>query len=200
MGDQFALCHLQVTIRTVTIRTIKDTIYTASRCFCEETHLRKVDIVATNDTCPNCKQPVAPGTPICPHCGTHLQVQTESSSVPPGKLTRPLPEVVKQFDATATTNITIAGVLIGFYSGAIFAWKVISALVISALLYALPLCLLLTTIIFSMRVFYPDGYLTDDELTLIKKKERRLQLSSTFLAIAIGVLTISVFVYLIRGS
>jgi hypothetical protein len=51
-----------------------------------------------------------------------------------------------------------------------------------------------------MRVFYPDGYLTDDELTLIKKKERRLQLSSTFLAIAIGVLTISVFVYLLRGS
>jgi len=159
-----------------------------------------VDIAATNDTCPNCKQPVDPGTPICPHCGTHLQVQTESSSVPPGKLTRPLPEVVKQFDATATTNITIAGVLIGFYSGAIFAGKVVSALVISALLYALPLCLLLATIIFSMRVFYPDGYLTDDELTLIKKKERRLQLSSTFLAIAIGVLTISVFVYLLRGS
>jgi len=159
-----------------------------------------VDIVATNDTCPNCKQPVAPGTPICPHCGTHLQIQTESSSVPPGKLTRPLPEVVKQFDATATTNITIAGVLTGFYSGATFAGKVISTLVISALLYALPLCLLLATIIFSMRVFYPDGYLTDDELTLIKKKERRLQLSSTFLAIAIGVLTISVFVYLIRGS
>jgi hypothetical protein len=156
--------------------------------------------VATNDTCPNCKQPVDPGTPICPHCGTHLQVQTESSTVPPSKLTRPLPEVVKQFDATATTNITIAGVLIGFYSGGIFAGKVISALVISALLYALPLCLLLATIIFSMRVFYPDGYLTDDELTLIKKKEQRLQLSSTFLAIAIGGLAISVFVYLIRGS
>lgn len=88
----------------------------------------------------------------------------------------------------------------GFYSGAIFAGKVISTLVLNALLYALPLCLLLVTIIFSLRVFYPDGYLTDDDLTLIKKKQQRLQLSSTFLAIAIGVLTISVFVYLIRGS
>ena len=162
--------------------------------------IRKVDIVATNDTCPNCKQPVIPGTPVCPHCGTDLQVQAEPGSVSPSKLTRPLPEVVKQFDTTATTNITISGVLIGFYSGAIFAGKVISPQVLNALLYALPLGLLLATIIFSLRVFYPDGYLTDDELTLIKKKERRLQLSSTFLAIAIGVLTISVFVYLIRGS
>lgn len=156
--------------------------------------------MATNDTCPNCKQPIAPGTTVCPHCGTDLQVQTGPGSVLPGKLNRPLPEVVKQFDSTATTNITIAGVLTGFYSGAIFAGKVISTLVLNALLYALPLCLLLATIIFSLRVFYPDGYLTDDDLTLIKKKQQRLQLSSTFLAIAIGVLTISVFVYLIRGS
>jgi hypothetical protein len=45
----------------------------------------------------------------------------------PGELKRPLPDVVKQFDASATTNITIVGVLIAFYSGAIFAGKVISA-------------------------------------------------------------------------
>jgi len=51
-----------------------------------------------------------------------------------------------------------------------------------------------------LRVSYPDGYLTDENLTLIKKKEKRLQSSSIFLEVAIGILVISVFVYLIRPA
>lgn len=116
------------------------------------------------------------------------------------KLTASLPDIVKQFDTSATTNITIAGVLIGFYAGAIFAGKVLAAAVFSALVYALPLCLLLAAIVFALRVFYPDGYLTDDYLALIKKKEQRLRFSSIFLEIAIGVMIIATFVYLLRPS
>jgi hypothetical protein len=112
--------------------------------------------------------------------------------------TKSLPDIVKQFDQTAGTNMTIAGVLIAFYSGAIFASKVLSTDLLYALVYALPLCLLLCTIIFALRVFYPAGYLTDDDLTLIKKKKQRLQLSSVFLEIAVGVLIVAVFVYLLR--
>jgi hypothetical protein len=80
-----------------------------------------------NIHCPNCKQPISPEARSCPHCGIQLQTQVHKSGLTPGELKRPLPDVVKQFDASATTNITIAGVLIAFYSGAIFAGKVISA-------------------------------------------------------------------------
>jgi hypothetical protein len=80
-----------------------------------------------NIHCPNCKQPISPEAQSCPHCGIQLQTQVHKSGLTPGELKRPLPDVVKQFDASATTNITIAGVLIAFYSGAIFAGKVISA-------------------------------------------------------------------------
>jgi hypothetical protein len=110
-----------------------------------------------------------------------------------------LPDVVKQLDQSASTNITIAGVLVAFYSGAIFAGKVITAELAYALVYALPLCILLAAIVFALRVFYPAGYLIDDELTLIKKKQRRLQASSIFLEIAIGVLIIAVLAYLLRS-
>ena len=106
---------------------------------------------------------------------------------------------MKQFDASATTNITISGVLIAFYSGAIFAGKVTTlGDYLHSIIYTLPIGFLLAAIILALRVFYPDGYLTDDYLSLIKKKEQRLQLSSIFLEVAIGILVISVFVYLIR--
>jgi hypothetical protein len=145
-------------------------------------------------------RPVPPGAHSCPHCGTQLQAQNQPGSVTLDKLTASLPDIVKQFDTSATTNITIAGVLIGFYAGAIFAGKVLAAAVFSALVYALPLCLLLAAIVFALRVFYPDGYLTDDYLALIKKKEQRLRFSSIFLEIAIGVMIIATFVYLLRPS
>ena len=150
--------------------------------------------------CPNCKQPVSPEEYICPHCGTQLQNQIQQSRLSPGELTQPLPDVVKQFDSSATTNITIAGVLIAFYAGAIFAGKVISQGLLYAMLYALPLGLLLAAIVLALRVFYPDGYLTDTYQTLIKKNEQRLQSSTIFLEVAIGILVISVFVYLLRPA
>ena len=156
--------------------------------------------MVSNIQCPNCKQPVLPEAHSCPHCGMQLQPHDHKIGLTPGELRRPLPDVVKQFDASATTNITIAGVLIAFYSGAIFAGRVLSAGLINAFLYALPLGLLLVAIGLALRVFYPDGYLTDDYLTLINKKEKRLQASSIFLEVAIGILVISVFVYLLRPA
>jgi zinc ribbon protein len=154
--------------------------------------------MVANIECPNCKQLVSPEEHSCPHCGTQLQTRNQQSKLTPGELTQPLPDVVKQFDSSATTNITIAGVLIAFYSGAIFAGKVISQGVLYSILYALPLGLLLAAIVLALRVFYPNGYLTDTYETLIKKKEQRLQSSSLFLQVAIGILVISVFVYLLR--
>jgi hypothetical protein len=84
-------------------------------------HEERVFFMAANIECPNCKQPVSPEAHSCPHCGTQLQTQVQKSGLTPDELTQPLPDVVKQFDASATTNITIAGVLIAFYSGAIFS-------------------------------------------------------------------------------
>ena len=115
-------------------------------------------------------------------------------------LNKPVHDLVKQMDQVASTQMSIAGVLIAFYSGAIFAGKVSTALLVNALLYTLPLCLLLATIVAALRVFYPSGYLHDDEETLIKKKQQRLQFSSTFLEIAIVILIIAVIVYLLRPT
>ena len=109
-----------------------------------------------------------------------------------------LPDAAKQLDASANQSITIAGILIGFYSGGIFAGKVDSGNLFFALLYALPLGLLLVTIVLSVRVFYPGGYLSTDYPAVIKEKEQRFNLSSFSLQVAIGVLTIAVFVYLSR--
>lgn len=156
--------------------------------------------MAANIHCPECQRLNSPEAQYCSQCGTQLDTKVHKTGLTPRELKRPLPEVVKQFDASATTNITIAGVLIAFYSGAIFAGKVVSAGLVNAFLYALPLGLLLVAIVLALRVFYPDGYLTDEYPTLIPKKEKRLQASSIFLEIAIGILVISVFVYLIRPA
>jgi hypothetical protein len=107
--------------------------------------------MATIIECPNCKQPVSPETNSCTHCGTQLQPLIQQSRLSQGELKQPLPDVVKQFDSSATTNITIAGVLIAFYSGAIFAGKVISQGFLYSILYALPLGLLLAAIVLALR-------------------------------------------------
>ena len=159
--------------------------------------------MVANIQCPNCKESISPEAQSCPHCGIQLQAQSQAqdSGLTPGELTQPLPDVVKQFDSSATTNITISGVLIAFYSGAIFAGKVTTlGDYLHSFIYTLPIGFLLAAIILALRVFYPNGYLTDDYPSLIKKKEKRLFASSIFLEVAIGILVISVFVYLIRPA
>ena len=177
-------------------------------------------MAVTQNRCPNCHQPVPAEAHSCPHCGVYLQLpsgehpQAEGAqgsllgvarpapapppSTPRIALEQSLPDAIKQLDTAATTNITISGVLIAFYSGAIFAGKVQASQIYYAVIYALPILLLLVTLIFSVRVFYPAGYLTDDHPTLLKTKDVRMRYSSLMLEISIAVLAISVFVYLLR--
>src|SRR5579883_1280297 len=177
-----------------------------------------VRMAATQNRCPNCHQLVPAEAHSCPHCGVYLQLpahahpQQENAqgsllgvarpapppSTPKIALEQSLPDAIKQLDTAATTNITISGVLIAFYSGAIFAGKVLASQFFYALVYALPIVLLLIAIILSVRVFYPAGYLTDDHAALLKTKDERLRYSSLLLEISVAMLAISVFVYLLR--
>jgi len=178
-------------------------------------------MAATQPQCPNCHQSVPADAHACPHCGVYLQMpdypgfaahaQAQSAplphevttprppDLPPVAFERSLPDVIKQFDSAATTNITISGVLIAFYAGAIFAGKVIAS-PLNAIVYASPVVLLLITVILSVRVFYPAGYLTDDYPTLFKKKDERLRYSLLLLEISVALLAVAVFVYLIRPA
>lgn len=169
--------------------------------------------------CPHCHQLVSQDVHTCPHCGVYLHmpdypgfaVHTQASQAS-ARLAQPrsaplssvafetLPDAIKQLDAAATTTITTAGVLIAFYTGAIFAGKVLAGLFFNAIVYVLPILLLLTTMLCSVRVLYPAGYLTDDHATLFKKKDERLRLSLLALVIAIALLALSVFVYLLRPA
>lgn len=176
--------------------------------------------------CPNCHQSVPADAKACPHCAVYLQLpgqgnanallgvarvpaqQTTATTVvePVAPVSAPLPivataqalpDALKQLDTAASTNLTISGVLIAFYAGAIFAGKV-QAAAFEALIYALPVVLLLVTVILSVRVFYPGGYLTDDYPTLLRTKDARLRHSSLLLEISVGVLAVAVFMYLMR--
>lgn len=174
--------------------------------------------VAQNQ-CPQCHQSVPAGEHRCPHCGVYLQLPNQghaqpenahssilgvaqpapsTSLLPQSVLDKALPDAIKQLDTTATTNITISGVLIAFYAGAIFAGKVQASAFFTAFVYTLPIILLLATIILSARVFYSSGYLTDDYATLLKKKEERLRYSTLLLEISLALLAVSVFAYLLR--
>lgn len=179
-------------------------------------------MAATHPQCPNCHQTVPADAHACPHCGVYLQMpdypgfaahaQAQHGPLPPEVATprpaalppvafeRSLPDTIKQLDAAATTNITISGVLIAFYAGAIFAGKVLAGPIFNAMIYASPVLLLLITIIFSARVFYPAGYLIDDYPTLFKKKDERLRYSLLLLEISVALLAVSVFVYLVRPA
>lgn len=185
-------------------------------------------MAATQPQCPNCHQTVPADAHACPHCGVYLQMpdypgfaaHTQAGQAPapaqnsalPHEVATPrpaalppiafessLPDAIKQFDSAATTNITISGVLIAFYAGAIFAGRV-TANAINAIVYAMPVVLLLITVIFSVRVFYPAGYLTDDYPTLFKKKDERLRYSLLLLEISVALLAVAVFVYLVRPT
>lgn len=176
--------------------------------------------VAQNQ-CPHCRQPVRAGEHRCPHCGVYLQLPNQeqaqseaahssilgvaqpappASPLPQSVLEKALPDAVKQLDTTATTNITISGVLIAFYAGAIFAGKVQANAAFNAFIYALPIVLLLVTIILSARVFYPAGYLIDDYATLLRKKEERLRYSTLLLEVSVALLALAVFIYLMRPA
>lgn len=176
-------------------------------------------MAVTQNRCPNCHQPVPAEAHSCPHCGVYLQLPGHEHPQPEGAhgsllgvarpapppptprivLEQSLPDAIKQLDTAATTNITISGVLIAFYSGAIFAGKVQASQFYNAVIYALPILLLLLTIILSVRVFYPMGYLSDDYPTLLKTKDQRMRYSSLMLEISVAMLAISVFVYLLRS-
>ncbi|HEV2662470.1 MAG TPA: zinc ribbon domain-containing protein [Ktedonobacteraceae bacterium] len=89
--------------------------------------------MSSTATCPNCKRPLPPAAAACPHCGTALRPQSQQSPMFVERLTQALPDVVKQLDSPASTNMTIAGVLIGFYAGAIFAGKVAASIAFNPL-------------------------------------------------------------------
>jgi hypothetical protein len=191
------------------------------------TRRKDVCMAVAQNLCPNCHQTVPSGVHACPHCGVYLQLPIHvlsgeqspvrheqagevtlgvhsprqapvSSPLSTGTLTPSLPDALKQLDTTAGNNITISGVLIAFYSGAIFAGKVVASEVFYAIVYALPIALLLLTIILSVQVFYPRGYLTTDYPTLLKIKGSRLNYSSLLLEISVAAMALSVFVYLLR--
>lgn len=173
-------------------------------------------MAAVSPQCPHCHQPVPQDVLTCPHCRVYLHmpdypgfaVHTQASQAP-ARPTRPpqspvafetVPGAIKQLDATATTTLTIAGVLIAFYAGAIFAGRVLAGPVFNAMLYTLPIPGLLLSMILSVRVLYPAGYLTDDDTTLCKTKGERLRFSLLALEIAVALLAVSVFVYLLRPA
>lgn len=150
--------------------------------------------------CPKCKQPIPPKATTCPHCGTALQAQEEANDFLAEEIQHGLPDVLKQLETAANINLTVASGLIAFYSGGLFAGR-ISAPWTSAILYALPIALFLLVIISALQVFYPKGYLQARSYrTLIEEKNKRLQRSSLLLQVAIAVLILSVFVYLIRPA
>ena len=175
-------------------------------------------MAVVQNQCPHCHQPVPAGAHQCPHCGVYLQLPDQGRQARPQQeatqgsllgVAQPvsstprlspeaLPNAIKQIDSAATTNITISGVLIAFYAGAIFAGKVQADAAFKALIYALPIVSLLIAIILSIRVFYASGYLSENYETLLKKKDERLRYSSLLLEISVALLAISVFVYLIR--
>ena len=129
---------------------------------------------------------------------TPMPDPTQPSTPSPASPTESLPDALKQLDAAATTNITISGVLITFYASAIFAGKVTASATLNAFIYASPLLLLLGTIILSVRVFSFTDYLTRDYEMLLRKKEKRMHLSSLLLEISVGLIVVAVFIYLVR--
>src|SRR5262245_16921482 len=145
-------------------------------------------MTVAHSQCPNCHQAVPEYAKACPHCGVYLQLPAQSHAesllgvaqaaaqapLAPMATAQSLPDALKQLDATANTQITISGVLVAFYAGAIFASK-IQAPAFEAFIYSSPVVLLLVTIILSVRVFYSAGYLKDDYSTLLRIKEARLR-------------------------
>jgi len=157
--------------------------------------------MSTHPTCPNCHRPVSEDAAFCLHCGIPLHAKAQLQRLTPEQLIdKPLPDVLKQYDSIAGNIITISGVLITFYAAGIFASKISTNVIFSAFVYALPIVLLLIAIYFALRVFYPRGYLTNTYMELIDIKEERLRYSAISFGVAIAVLAVGLFVYLIRPA
>ena len=170
--------------------------------------------MSVTQLCSRCQRPVPAEAHTCPHCGASLQALDHGLDVLPQMHQAPstvpttpshalptaehLPDVLKQLDAAATTNITISGVLVAFYAGSLFSGKVSADAPLRAFIYALPLLLLLVTIILSVRVFYPEGYLNRNYKEQLTTKQQRMRLSSLFLEISIALVVLAIFVYLLR--
>lgn len=152
----------------------------------------------TLSVCPKCNQPITSDQNFCPNCGKVLQSQAKLTA---DQLTGTIPDVLKQYDNIAGNIITISGVLASFYAAGIFASKIMTGLQFTAVVYVLPLALLLGAIISAIQVFYPRGYLVDATFQqIIDKKEQRLLFCTGFFSAAVVVLIFGLFAYLIRPA
>jgi hypothetical protein len=146
----------------------------------------------------------------CPHCGVYLHLPDYPGFAAHGPANQgsarlaltpdALSAAIKQCDTVATTTMTISGVLIAFYAGALFAGRVLADSLVRAVVSTLPILCLLLTIVLSVRILAPAGSLGDNDSTRYQKKRERLRYSLLALQVAIGVLAIAVFLYLLRPA
>lgn len=152
--------------------------------------------MSTEATCPHCGAPIASDALFCAKCGTALSTERLKKEL----VSQSIPDVLKQYDSIAQFLEGIAGGLFAFYGGVIFAGKIATGLTLNALIYTLPLILLLVTMGVAVSVLYPGGYLKHSYEDLIVIKDRRLfylWITSTITGL---VFALAVFVYLTRGS
>ena len=144
--------------------------------------------------CPNCNAVLMQDALFCAKCGTALSAESLKQEL----VTKSIPDVLKYYDTIAQFIEGIAAALFTFYGGAIFVGKVAANTPFNAVIYILPLFLLLLTIGMAINVLYPGGYLkyTFEELVVIKDK--RLSSLWTISGITGVVFAIAVFVYLTR--
>ena len=144
--------------------------------------------------CPNCNAVLMQNALFCSQCGTTLSAERLKQEL----VTKSIPDVLKYYDTIAQFLEGIAAALFTFYGGAIFVGKVAASVPFNAVIYILPLFLLLLTIGMAISVLYPGGYLkhTFEELVIIKDK----RLSHLWIVSGITgvVFAIAVFVYLTR--
>ena len=146
--------------------------------------------------CPHCNAPLNPDAQFCSQCGTSLSEESLTKEL----VTQSIPDVLKQYDAIAQFLEGIAGGLFVFYGGVIFAGKVVTAFTLNAIIYTLPLILLLITMATAVSVLYPGGYLKHRYEELIVIKDKRLLYLWIISGITGLVFALAVFVYLTRGS
>ncbi|HEY1353590.1 MAG TPA: hypothetical protein VGF67_28605 [Ktedonobacteraceae bacterium] len=160
--------------------------------------------------CPNCQRSVPADVQTCPHCGVYLHLpdypgfasaaQANRGSARPALAPDALAAAIKQCDTLATTTMAISGMLIAFYAGALFAGRVLADSLVRAIVSTLPIPGLLLTIVLSVRVLTSAGSPGENEATRYQKKHTWLRYSLLALQIALGVLAIAVFLYLLRPA